>query len=51
MAGALPHTRAPGQGFYGFDAPPGARPWFRYQHAGENRPAPGPQPGAGESPL
>ena len=32
---ALLHTREPGQGVHGFDAPPGARPWFQYQPAGE----------------
>jgi hypothetical protein len=33
--GGLLQTREPGQGFHGFDAPPGARPWFQYQLAGE----------------
>ena len=31
----LLQTREPGQGFPGFDSPPGARPWFPYQPAGE----------------
>jgi hypothetical protein len=42
---SLPHTRAPGRGFHGFDTPPGARSWFQYHHASETARLPDHGPG------